>query len=435
MTVSHESIAALPVTGAASKSLTRAMATRRFAYCLAADESAADFVAVDPDAGTIPLYLIQNNVRYQYDSADSTTAAGATCLVTSDGKRYKSDTIAYPHSVLDKDTVAQPVSPAPTVGDRYLVPTAATGTDWAGKDGKIAIYTPSGWRFATASIGQFLYVEDETAFYHLDDSGNWVAGVGSIVLGVNSVPLSALINIGRTSFIVENQTTNTPPGSPSVGVAYIIGSSPTGAWAGKVGQLAVCEAGTSWTYYAPSNGWQAYDKATNSPVRYNGSAWVSGAGAWVGFLSVQTASGSTTAATGTSIYAISGTAPTTSNRGLVDNATISYAAKRAGAKLRILYSAGALTWTTTVNSGADANPVVALFRDSETSAIAWAAFAYTDGAGAIYRVPAINQAFLVSAADANSHTYTIRILSGRTSTVNQDISAIILRTFTIEEGA
>ena len=418
MTVSHESIAALPVTGAASKSLTRAMATRRFAYCLAADESAADFVAVDPDAGTIPLYLIQNNVRYQYDSADSTTAAGATCLVTSDGKRYKSDTIAYPHSVLDKDTVAQPVSPAPTVGDRYLVPTAATGTDWAGKDGKIAIYTPSGWRFATASIGQFLYIEDETAFYHLDDSGNWVAGVGSVVLGVNSVPLSALINIGRTSFIVENQTTNAPPGSPSVGVAYIIGSSPTGAWAGKVGHLAVCEAGTAWTYYAPSNGWQAYDKSTNSPVRYNGSAWVSGAGAWVGYSLVKTASGSTTA-------------PTTSHRALIDTATLTYTAKRTGAKLRFYYAVGLTAVVSAgVNSGTDSPVVVAIFRDSETSAVAWAAVVVLASV-----VGGFQQSLVIDASDAASHIYTMRVISGRATNAFLEVTTASLRQFSVEEGA
>src|SRR5690242_8777489 len=108
----HEAVAAWPVSGNVSKALARALAVRRYAYCLTDDESAADLVAVDPDAGTIPLYLIQNGTLYEYDSTDSTTAAGATCLVTSDSKRYKSGSVPYPWSVLDKDLTAPPALPS-----------------------------------------------------------------------------------------------------------------------------------------------------------------------------------------------------------------------------------------------------------------------------------------------------------------------------------
>lgn len=90
MPFNHEAVAALPASGSASKALVRAMNTRRFAYCLAGDENVTDFVAVDPADGSVPLYLIQNSVLYAYDAADSTTPHdGTTCLVTSDGKRYK----------------------------------------------------------------------------------------------------------------------------------------------------------------------------------------------------------------------------------------------------------------------------------------------------------------------------------------------------------
>ncbi len=282
MTFAHEAVAALPVLTSADKALIRALVTRRYAYALTSGESATDFVAVDPDAGTIPLYLIQNNILFQYDSTDTTTAHdGVTCLVTSDGKRYKSDTITYPWSVDDKDRTAQPVSPAPSVGDRYIIPTAATGTDWAGQDGKIGIYTAAGWRFATVPIGRFVYVEDETAFYHRNASGVWTAGVGSLAYGAASIPITAVIG-ATASFIVkvENQTTNTPPASPVAPVAYIIGSAPTGAWAGNVAKLAICLVSGTFTIITPAEGDEVYDKAQDKNFRWNGSSWISASGAF-----------------------------------------------------------------------------------------------------------------------------------------------------------
>lgn len=45
--------------------------------------------------------------------------------------------------------------------------------------------------------------------------------------------------------------TNTPPGSPAEGDAYILDTAPTGAWAGKAGKLAVWTSG-GWRY-VPGN--------------------------------------------------------------------------------------------------------------------------------------------------------------------------------------
>lgn len=98
MSFDHDAVAALPVSSNADKALIRALTVKRFAYCLDASENASDFVAIDPDAGTIPLYLLQNGILFQYDSTDTTTDAdGITCLVTSDGKRYKyNNPISFP---------------------------------------------------------------------------------------------------------------------------------------------------------------------------------------------------------------------------------------------------------------------------------------------------------------------------------------------------
>lgn len=279
MPFSHEATAAWPVTGNADKALARAFATRRVEYCLAASEDASDLVVVDPATGVVPLYLKQNGTSYEYDSLDSTTVASAVCLVTNDAKRYKSGGITPPHSVLTVGTTAQPVSPS--LGDTYLIPTAATGTDWAGKDGKIGIYSRAGWQFAISPIGRELYAEDTDTKYYRNAAGTWVSGFGAVALGAASVlPSNLLGGGGRERWIVQNQTTNTQPAATD-GVAYIIGPSPTGAiWAGNAGKIAHGEGGT-WVVYSPAAGWSAYDIALGKDLRYSGSGWQAGADACV----------------------------------------------------------------------------------------------------------------------------------------------------------
>lgn len=65
---------------------------------------------------------------------------------------------------------------------------------------------------------------------------------------------------------------NTPPGSPSEGDRHIVGTSPTGAWAGQANALAVYRNG-AWQFYAPSAGFSAYNVGDTTVYRYNGSAW------------------------------------------------------------------------------------------------------------------------------------------------------------------
>lgn len=400
MSFPHEAIAAWPTpgTGDPDRALIRAMTTRRFAYCLAADEAADDFVAKDPVSGVPPLYLIQNSILFAYDDADSITVGdGVTCLVTNDACRYKSDTIAPPWSVLDKDLVAQPVSPSD--GDRYLIPAAATGTDWAGKDGKIGIYKGLRWHFAVVPIGRFLYVEDETAFYHRNTSGVWTAGVGSIAISANSIPITAIIG-AKASFVikVENQTTNAPPASPVVPTAYIIGPSPTGAWAGKAGQLAICLTAGSFTVITPAEGDTVYDKALKNSYRFNGTAWESSAGAWARFATTGLIVTPTAANGVGSAYAFGTTAPTTSQSYSSDSTTqLTFAARRAGVKLRLRY-------TGTIAQGYTAAQVPAFFVDSLTSAIHWSNYILQNGNSLI----AFEYVF--DAPDALSHTYKFRVM-------------------------
>jgi hypothetical protein len=423
MSFPHEVIAACPVLTDTDKALIRAMATRRFEYCLDPSESAEDFTAVDPDAGTLPLYLKQNNVSFQLDPLDEITEHdGVTCLVTSDTKRYKSESIDFPHSVLDKDTSAQPA--LPSVNDRYLIPVAATGTDWAGKDGKIGIYTSAGWRFAIVPLGRFVYVEDETAFYHRNTAGTWTPGVGSIALAGNSVALSALIGTGIRSILkVENQTTNTPPGSPTVANAFVIGPSPTGVWASKPGQVAHCEATGVWTYYVPATGDRVYDKALGIDVRWSGSAWVSAAGAFVNYgehRTVGTGSVSQLPSSAANLYTYSNTvAPTTSHYRTVDSVTHTITS-RSGAKLRFHYECDITQWNTTNNFGGglvagNQPPVIALFRDNLADAVAWQRLGV-----AADRPLRVTWSCVVDVVDANPHEYRIAIVAAGIDDASDD---------------
>lgn len=420
MSFSHEAIAAWPTpgTGNPDRGLIRAMTTRRFAYCLAADEAASDFVAKDPVSGIAPLYLIQNSILFAYDETDSSTLGdGVTCLVTNDACRYKSDTIAPPWSVKDKDLTAQPVSPAD--GDRYLIPTAATGTDWAGKDGKVGIYKGTRWHFAVVPIGRLLYVEDETAFYHRNTSGVWTAGIGSISIGANSVPMTAVIG-AKASFVikVENQTTNAPPSSPVAPTAYIIGPSPTGTWAGNAGKLAICLTNGAFTIIAPTAGDTVYDKAQKVAYEYTGTAWASARGRWIDGTYVFTAaSGGSTTGSGGYTWSAS-TPPTTTQGHVTDPATITWTARKANAVLRVRYQASVTANTTD-------NFTFGLLRDSDSNALAWDRF-YTPTTFGV----CASMEFYIQATDTNQHVYKMAVWFGANTP-----SAVSRRLFTLDEAA
>ncbi len=271
-------LAALPTSTPAVRSLLRQLLTKRMAYVLDPSEDARNITAQDPSYGIVPLAMAQNGKLFAYDSTDSTTAHdGLTCLVSADGKRFKTNDIAQPWSALDKDLSTPPGSPA--LGDQYIVGAAPSGA-WSGKAGQVAIYTANGWKFAVIPVGRHIFVQDEASFYYRDAGGDWQRGVGALPFTANSIAPSAIIS-GAGRWIVENQTTNAPPGTASVGTAYIIGASPTGAWAGQAGKIALCEVANTFAIYAPRTGELAYDKALGKEVRYSGSAWSAGADALV----------------------------------------------------------------------------------------------------------------------------------------------------------
>lgn len=67
---------------------------------------------------------------------------------------------------------------------------------------------------------------------------------------------------------------NDPPPSPVLNDCYLIGTAPTGAWAGRTNQIARRNAAAAWEYQAPVEGRTVYDRSANLPRRWDGSSWV-----------------------------------------------------------------------------------------------------------------------------------------------------------------
>lgn len=79
---------------------------------------------------------------------------------------------------------------------------------------------------------------------------------------------------GVVQLSVKSRTLTSPPGGPSDGDRYIIGSGATGSWAGKDLNVAVCVDG-SWTFLVPKLGWLCYVENENLFL-----TWLAGSTYW-----------------------------------------------------------------------------------------------------------------------------------------------------------
>jgi hypothetical protein len=433
----HDASAAVPTSASGDpvvKDLLHNLLIVRYPYVFGDGEDPETFDAVDAETGSIPLALVFEQGLFTLDEDDTTTAHdGVTCLVTNDGKRYKRETVDFDiKSVLDKDETDPPEDAS--LGARYLVPAGASG-DWGTHPEDIAIFTARGWVYIEPKIGQLLYIEDEDKFYHYGVSGDWTEGIGQSALADSSVRSNHLLG-GRTHWVIINQTTNAPPGSPTIGQAYIVGGAPTGDWSGHTGKIAIWN-GVSWSIYSPAEGWLAYDQATDTPYVFS-TTWVSASGAWTRLkIELTPGTGSTTAATGTSAWNGSGT-PTTSMRFLLDAVTITHKAL-SGKYLRISYRAQIDAFSSQPNINEAWTFGIAIFRDSDANAIAFRKLnpsrVFDNGGATLYYIPgSVEAEFIVQTGDAASHVYKAAILSARSGTTNWDVTTISRREFTLEEA-
>lgn len=84
--------------------------------------------------------------------------------------------------------------------------------------------------------------------------------------------LEAAINISALGY------QNDPPGSPAEGDRYLVGSAPTGAWAGHAEEVAYYSGG--WLFLQPLPGWRAYVVGDSEYVFDDSSSgyWLPGGG-------------------------------------------------------------------------------------------------------------------------------------------------------------
>lgn len=90
---------------------------------------------------------------------------------------------------------------------------------------------------------------------------NWNTGMDASLL-----KLDAVIHLSVLAIV-------TAPAVVTDGTRYVVAASPTGAFAGQAGKLAVRVNG-AWTFYSPVKGWRAWTETPGAYYRHNGSAWV-----------------------------------------------------------------------------------------------------------------------------------------------------------------
>lgn len=66
-----------------------------------------------------------------------------------------------------------------------------------------------------------------------------------------------------------------PPASPQLGLTWVVGEHPTGAWAGRAGAIATWTAG-GWRFVAPIDGMAVWTTDDGMVARRAGGAWTRG---------------------------------------------------------------------------------------------------------------------------------------------------------------
>ena len=83
-------------------------------------------------------------------------------------------------------------------------------------------------------------------------------------------------NVSRS--IVEDRDLTSPPGSCADGARYLVAASPTGAWNGEAGKLAIAvgaNAANGWLFQTVAvEGFRLYVRDENVEIMHNGSSWI-----------------------------------------------------------------------------------------------------------------------------------------------------------------
>jgi hypothetical protein len=381
------------------------------------------------------------------DEDDVSSADEITVITLADGTNYLTNDVSMPVAVISKTIDTPPDEIDRQYGDAHLIPDAAND-DWAGHEGDVALWTARGYYFRPPAVGHLLYIRDELGYVHYSEANEWEAGIGAYTIDSGGVRPS---NLFIRAWSVENSTTTAPPATGPAAEQYIIGASATGAWAGHDKKIAWRPAvDAAFLLTTPFVGEEAYDRALGYRVKWTGTEWAAAGAIWVNRATSFTAgSGSTTAPSGNTFYAAysATTAPTTAQRRRIDDVGLSYTARRTSAPLIFKYNADTLVYPTATGSGSTdiGDLVIALFRDSETNAIAWhkinfpkeviQAIIALGGTIGSYNLH-ISAEFEIEANNASAHTYRIAVMSwNRVSAVGWDIFELTRRRFHVQEAA
>lgn len=199
--------------------------------------------------------------------------------------------------VEDKDLNTPPGSPTPNV--RYIVGGTPTD-DWVGHASEVARWSDgdSAWVFTTPTEGMAVWVKDEdliyvyyaavwnslasgasslddltdvnttgaTAarqlleYYHTDGlwyRSNWVFNdqqVSTVLAAGSNLlsrDMSVIASLNHPISVLD--LLDTPPGGPTTGDRYLVGTAPTGAWVGLDNQIVEYN-GSTWDNYEPVDG-------------------------------------------------------------------------------------------------------------------------------------------------------------------------------------
>lgn len=204
-----------------------------------------------------------------YAALDTTTAHdGVTCLVSSDGKRFKAGGLDWGDAICETRALTAPPG-SPTIGLKWLLPAAPTGA-WASHGKAIAQWTASGWRFSAPSQGRKAYVKDEDKHLFYDATAAWVEyPARSLAYGM--IPPMSLTD-PFAIIRVEDARATPPGGMPGTGTAYIVAASPTGAFVGHVGKVARSN-GAAYEFIVPGEGSTVYRKDIGALYTYRSGAW------------------------------------------------------------------------------------------------------------------------------------------------------------------
>lgn len=85
---------------------------------------------------------------------------------------------------------------------------------------------------------------------------------------------TAVIEAAAPVYRVQSVNGNTPPGSPVTNDMYVVGTTPTAAWAGRASNLAQWT-GSAWQFTTPLGGWWAYAEGEGLFV-FDGAVWSPG---------------------------------------------------------------------------------------------------------------------------------------------------------------